>query len=841
MASPFVTVGANGRITGIRNLEEKTIQSEAGFLAARTGSFSAPSNPIATHPGQVLPGSFTTETEDVIPIQLTAGQTYTFNLRGTLTNGIDDPYLALFGPGGTYITEDDDGGAGRSSQITFTATETGTYYIYATSWYHIDPSAPGFPDYRDAGDYTIAIWSPDSSHEAGDTIATAATITSGTTYEYLNSGTDVDMYRVEVAEGMVYAFSYSGGVSGAGDFDGEPGENIGVIELYNAQGQLIASNLNYESSLTFFAENAGEIYVKISSYAGTTGGYTLDVEEIDPATRDPLESLNWDSAANVPFVDTDGDGRGDTAYVYFAAAGENFGETQGDSADPLVSLGWQQHEIDAVMQALGEFENILGVNYVITDDPSQATFRLITTEDEPYGAYFYPRDPVYGTQQGIGVFNVDSGGWRAFPQSLERGGFSYAVILHEFGHAHGIAHPHDRGGGSEIMLGVTASTGSYGVYNLNQGVYTVMSYNDAWDFHPDGPSSFSIAGIDNGWSATLGAFDIAVLQQRYGVLNPLNTGNTVYQLTDVVDDAAYQTIWDTGGTDTIQYSGALNAQIDLTAATLDYSPTGGGVVSFLYNIPGLPGSQEVKGGYTIANGVVIENATGGSGNDILLGNDVNNVLTGNDGDDYLMGRGGRDTLQGGAGFDTASWASASRGVELSLGANYNGVSSEGDRFFSVEKLEGSNFADQIRGATTADTLFGLGGNDRVLGAAGDDLLDGGLGNDTLDGGSGNDRLFGGEGNDRLTGSSGNDILYGGAGNDRLEGGSGIDTYVFADAGTDILVGYQRGERIDLSALGVTMDDVTITKSGILVDLEGSADLLIQFNTTALSTSDLYFG
>ena len=45
------------------------------------------------------------------------------------------------------------------------------------------------------------------------------------------------------------------------------------------------------------------------------------------------------------------------------------------------------------------------------------------------------------------------------PASLLPGGFSYGVILHEFGHAHGIAHPHDTGGGSEIMLGVTAATG----------------------------------------------------------------------------------------------------------------------------------------------------------------------------------------------------------------------------------------------------------------------------------------------------------------------------------------------------------------------------------------------
>ena len=74
------------------------------------------------------------------------------------------------------------------------------------------------------------------------------------------------------------------------------------------------------------------------------------------------------------------------------------------------------------------------------------------------------------------------------------------------------------------------------------------------------------------------------------------------------------------------------------AATLDYSPTGGGVVSFV---------DGVWGGYTIANGVVIENATGGSGDDVLLGNSAANVLTGNAGNDTLMGRGGNDTLNGG--------------------------------------------------------------------------------------------------------------------------------------------------------------------------------------------------
>ncbi len=63
----------------------------------------------------------------------------------------------------------------------------------------------------------------------------------------------------------------------------------------------------------------------------------------------------------------------------------------------------------------------------------------------------------------------------------------------------------------------------------------------------------------------------------------------------------YSTIWDTGGTDTIAYVGTRAAQIDLTAATLDYSPTGGGVVSFVHDLPGET-TRRTSGGFTIANG-----------------------------------------------------------------------------------------------------------------------------------------------------------------------------------------------------------------------------------------------
>ena len=54
----------------------------------------------------------------------------------------------------------------------------------------------------------------------------------------------------------------------------------------------------------------------------------------------------------------------------------------------------------------------------------------------------------------------------------------------------------------------------------------------------------------------------------------------------------------------------------------------------------------IIGGFTIANGVVIENAIGGNVGDFLTGNAANNILTGGAGADDLDGGVGADTLSG---------------------------------------------------------------------------------------------------------------------------------------------------------------------------------------------------
>lgn len=770
---PFVRTDAEGNLVGVSKPVGGTIASRIG---SRDVLSSAGKSVVATHSADTLTGSDEqvsgtlagTEQFDAVPFDLTAGTTYSFALRGTATDGIEDPYLIFFAPDGSYITENDDGGAGRSSLITFTAAQTGTYYVGAASWYTLAYGDPTL----DTGGYTVDMWAANPAQDVGSALNTAAAIEPGTVFGHFEIANDVDTYRVDMTAGLFYDIDYAGNTTGA------------TVELINASGVVIASSdPATEGGFGYFAQQSGTYYVRVSVYdpdvpgkapsTPVTGGYTLDVAEIDPADGDPLASINWESAENVPFVDVNGV---PTAYVYFADAGENFGETN-DHGGPMRTWGWNEYEMQQVMLALEEYEHILGVNYEITTDPEQATFRLMTTRSDLYGAYAYPQDPAYGEQAGILVFNTESGGWSFDQQqSLERGGYSFAVILHEFGHAHGLAHPHDDGGGSEVMLGVDVYT-DLGIYDLNQGVYTVMTYNDAWQTSPDGPSTYNGANIDNGWSATLSAFDIAALQLRYGV-HDYNTGNNVYELAGVEDEAFYQTIWDTGGTDTISFDGAADTRIDLLAATLDYSPTGGGVVSFVSGI---------HGGYTIANGVVIENATGGSGDDVLIGNSASNALTGNAGDDMLMGRTGNDTLNGGAGSDTASYASAGGAVTVNL-------------------LKGT-----VKGADGSDILISI------------------------------ENLIGSAYNDSLTGSAGANILNGGAGNDTLAGGKGVDTYVFADAGVDTITGYERGEDIDLSAFGITIDQVDIRSDRIVVDLAGDQDLTIMFNTRGFSENDLYFG
>ena len=502
---------------------------------------------------------------------------------------------------------------------------------------------------------------------------------------------------------------------------------------------------------------------------------------------------------------------------YFAQAGETFLFDPDDDDDDITSLAWTAYEIQQFGLAFAQFESFLDISFVVVDDLGAAPDLVLIRGDQAsmgqYLGFFWPP----GTEDaGLGAFNADGFGWdwnAPGSGALEQGGYGFVTIIHELGHGLGLAHPHDEGGTSTIFPGVTSAFSSYGLHQLNQGIFTMMSYNSGWPKNPGGEPE---DGAGYGFEGTPMAIDIAVLQAKYGANLTYRTGNDTYRLPDANGTGNYYLcIWDAGGVDTIVHTGGARATIDLRAATLQVEAGGGGFVSYV---------DGVHGGFTIAHGVVIENATGGSGKDTLTGNAAANVLDGGAGADVMRGLGGNDTyfvdnpgdvvdesVAGSGGVDlvyaTVSFnlgdgARAKGNIENLTLLGSNAIDAIGNALANT--LVGNANANLLDGKGGADIMRGLGGNDRyvvdhagdlvdesVAGSGGIDLVRASVTFDLREGAQVRGaveklKLTGkasidGTGNalaNEITGNRGDNVLNGGLGRDVLKGGRGKDAFVF---------------------------------------------------------------
>lgn len=407
----------------------------------------------------------------------------------------------------------------------------------------------------------------------------------------------------------------------------------------------------------------------------------------------------------------------------------------------------------------------------------------------------------------------------AYPMNFEPlhlGSYSSFTILHEIGHALGLSHPGNynalddqNGDGTSDPLTYAEDASFY----QDSQQYTVMSY---FTERQTGASWLDWQTATFVSAMTPMVDDIAAVQALYGADRTTRADSTTYGFnatagSDLFDfnktPSPVLTIWDAGGRDTLDFSGFSTDEIinlnqgafsSASAGTTLADLKGTGLVSAKYTQSQLDalfanydsGPQgQMRNNITIAYGTVIENATAGSGDDLLIANQAANILRGN------------------YGVDTVSYRDSMGGVIASLAANRGtGGDAAGDRYIDIERLEGSEFADHLTGGNRDDVLNGLLGDDVLLGGNGADTLLGGAGNDCLDGGEGADTLIGASGNDLLAGDGGNDWLRGESGNDLLSGGRG-DDFLNAGTGIDTITG---GEGRDTFVFDVVTTTVSIT-------------------------------
>ena len=594
----------------------------------------------------------------------------------------------------------------------------------------------------------------------GSSVAVGST-TSGS----IETGGDHDWFRIDLAAGQSIQVTMNGlGNAALEDPYLRIRDSNGVI-LYENDDSGVGRN----AFIAFQASYSGVYYIDVAAWDNDppeynyTGDYELKVE-------------NWKEPP-LATVDQIAD---QLTHGYWNGDSHHFAATQGGSISVnLTALAGAGQTL--AREALRQWSDIIGISFVEVGTGGQITF-----DDSEAGA---STGPVWsdGIMSSAHV-NVSTAWLRDYGTTVDS--YSFQTYLHEIGHALGLGHAGNYDGEARFP-------------------YDASFLNDAWPmslmsyFAPSENSYFRDLNFGDATSGTPMLADIVAIGRLYGLSTTTRLGDTTYGFNSTAGNATYNatlytniayTLFDSGGIDTLDYSGfSVSQTIDLNAGAFS-------------NIGGQTGNV------SIAIGTLIENAIGGRDNDTLIGNGANNVLN------------------GGAGNDTVSYARATAGVTVDIGAGgaQNTIGAGTDTLIGFENLIGSEYGDRLTAGAGFTTVRGGGGNDMLVARGDGDTLFGDAGDDIFVGGAGNDNFFGGDGFDTAdySNAGGGIAAAGGAtGSDRLDSieriiGSAFDdqlgyaAVVIGGAGND---NYLAGSGQIIEAAGQGIDHVSSNRDFTLPD------------------------
>jgi len=371
------------------------------------------------------------------------------------------------------------------------------------------------------------------------------------------------------------------------------------------------------SAFSVSAEDLVEDYTQVHHYS-------KDFDKqyaIKALTQSSLSRWNHDDPLGTPVT------------VTYAFAGEVLGYIASESND--VHRDFLDYERDAIIGALNDVASFTNITFVEVTDIGETDF-VIRISTSGSSATLAPTlaegDTGYGTVSisehlALRYLNPEreTNYIRYKPGDIDyKHDLSNAVstIYHEVGHVLGLSHPFSVG---ENTVPFPLDTGDENKFN------TVMAYNlGNITSETYQPTSFRV-------------YDVIALQHLYGKNVEKNAGTTPYEYDDNYD--FHQVIIDIDGDDTISVANSTRDNvIDLRSGKFSsIAPNyigyyeqcdDGGVVGCGDNPHEHLGRSHNS--LQIDVDTVVENATGGSGNDTLVANHVANDIDGGDGADTVM-------------------------------------------------------------------------------------------------------------------------------------------------------------------------------------------------------------
>jgi serralysin len=431
--------------------------------------------------------------------------------------------------------------------------------------------------------------------------------------------------------------------------------------------------------------------------AGTNGKTSFTVDEAAAHLTRSGASWNGTGVLNDPAVVT---------YAYRASAAKPM---------PSGTSGFSKFtevQINQTELSLQTWSDVANITFLRVGSGTSGTTAYSNNATMLFGNYargangaaafaYYPGSTASNSYSGD-VWVNSSLSYNAVPELWNYG---RTVLVHEIGHAIGLAHPGDYNAGS----GGTITYSGNAEYYEDTRQYSAMSYFSETNTGGDLRGSYPAAPqLD----------DIAAVQRLYGANMTTRVGDTTYGFNSNAGRDFYLAttakpvifaVWDAGGNDTLDFSGySQNQVIDLAQGA--FSSVGGSI-----------------GNVAIAMGVVIENAIGGSGSDRISGNEAANSLTGNGGADILAGEGGADRFIYKAVSDSTPGA-ADRildfgpGDVIDLSAIDADASTAGDQAFLLVSIFGGQAGEAVLSYDAASNTTSFRGDVNGDGVADFELL-----------------------------------------------------------------------------------------------------------------------